>query len=151
MSIQELLEEGDTGEAILGLPAARPANEPKVNGRGAHADRDGSERPHRYDQCDDTCTTDCGHRKGAGAPRPNTPSTESAANRGAEDSVPTINEYRTEWGVMFHDGSVRRGFNGRTARVRATLEAQRLAELYAPDNIRLVSRPVFVGEWVEQA
>lgn len=129
MSIQELLEEGDTGEAILVV----------------HSDRDGSEAPKVNGTSAD------GSRSEAKAPRPDTPSTESAANRGAEDSVPTINEYRTEWGVMFHDGSVRRGFNGRTARVRATLEAQRLAELYAPDNIRLVSRPVFVGEWVEQA
>jgi len=24
----------------------------------------------RYDQCDDTCTTDCGHCKGAGRPAP---------------------------------------------------------------------------------
>lgn len=26
------------------------------------------ERAHRYDQCDDTCTVDCGHCKGAGRP-----------------------------------------------------------------------------------
>lgn len=26
-------------------------------------------RPHRYDQCDATCTTDCGHCKGEGPPK----------------------------------------------------------------------------------
>jgi hypothetical protein len=50
--LMEPAEQGDTvGWDWLGMP--EPA-EPR--------------RPRRYDQCDDTCTTDCGHCKGAGKP-----------------------------------------------------------------------------------
>lgn len=71
-----------------------------------------------------------------------------------------MTELRVEWGVMFSDGSVRRGFNGRTARRRAEQEVARLLEDqrswiayrgmdHEPDNIRLVSRRVCAGEWTE--
>lgn len=58
-----------------------------------------------------------------------------------------MKEVRREWGVMFADGSVRTGFNGRTAERRARVTAAQLRFDYYPDNIRAVSRPVYVGEW----
>lgn len=153
-----VLDEGDTGEAILACPndehrldtchvcvgsgivedfdgyelctrcAGRghfhEAN--KVNGKGVHADRDSSE-----------------------APRTETPSTGLPATRDAESSVPSLKEIRTEWGVMFNDGSVLLEYNGRTAQRRAAAAAEKIAARYYPDNIRLVSRPVYAGEWVE--
>jgi hypothetical protein len=58
---------------------------------------------------------------------------------------------RTEWGVMFQDGSVRYDFNGRTARQRATEAVEDLRAMYPGDNIRLVSRRVYVTPWREVA
>lgn len=61
-----------------------------------------------------------------------------------------MKELRTEYGVMFNDGSIRTGYNGKTARLRAALDAKQLRRQLAPDNIRLVSRPVYAGDWTEE-
>lgn len=60
-----------------------------------------------------------------------------------------MKELRREWGVMFSDGSVRKGYNGRTAEKRAREDAAYLRDLYYPDNIRAVSRPIYAGDWEE--
>ena len=71
MSIRELLEEGDTGEALL------PA---KVNDQGVHADRDGSEPRGLVDV---VRSLSADHE----APRADNPLHGSARTRGAETSI----------------------------------------------------------------
>lgn len=61
-----------------------------------------------------------------------------------------MHQLRDEWAVMHHDGSLRVRFNGRTARKRAAAEVEHLRELYPTDNIRLVRRVVYAGEWREE-
>ena len=53
-----------------------------------------------------------------------------------------------QWGVMFHDGSVRHPWNGRTAQDHARAEALRLHRDYGRDNIRLVYRENRDAPWM---
>jgi hypothetical protein len=54
------------GQIVHGDDGLRP--EAFAVGRTEHAPDTATpgERPRRFDQCDDTCTTDCGHCKGKG-------------------------------------------------------------------------------------
>lgn len=80
----------------------------------------------------------------------------------SDNGEEVVKELRREWGVMFNDGSVSHGqFNGRTAekRVREYVthllkeQAKWIEEndwwTHGPDNIRVVSRPIYAGEWEE--
>lgn len=61
-----------------------------------------------------------------------------------------MKQLRREWAIKFQDGSVSKvRFNGRTAEERAREEAERLRLKYHPDNIRVVSRPIYAGAWEE--
>ena len=60
-----------------------------------------------------------------------------------------LTKVRDEWGVMFNDNSVLKGFNGKTAERRAKAEAAKLREKYYPDNIRAVRRVIYAGPWEE--
>lgn len=50
-----------------------------------------------------------------------------------------------QYGVMFHDGSVARRWNGHTQEQRAREELARCKAEYPGDNIRLVRR--LIGPW----
>lgn len=58
-----------------------------------------------------------------------------------------LNVTRSEYGVMFRDGSVRHAWNGRTAQRNAEREAEHLREVYTPDEFHVVSRRVYVEPW----
>jgi hypothetical protein len=58
-----------------------------------------------------------------------------------------------EWGVRFTDGSVRHPWNGRTARLRAEEELERLRREYpneSRDNLSLVFRENRKTQWMEE-
>ena len=60
-----------------------------------------------------------------------------------------MKELHREWGIMMNDGSIFRSFSGRTAEGRTRAYGEYLAKVYAPDRIRVVSRPIYAGEWEE--
>ena len=51
------------------------------------------------------------------------------------------------WGVMFHDGSVKHCWTGRTALRRAIAELHILQEKYPKDQINLAYRPHKEAPW----
>lgn len=102
-----------------------------------HADRDGSEEPPR-DELTELLRSGDGQR------------TNAFENAVIDTDWHPVIETRREWSIKFQDGSVSKVcFNGRTAESRARREAFKLALRFFPDRIRVVSRPVYVGEWEE--
>lgn len=52
------------------------------------------------------------------------------------------------WGVMFHDGSVRSCWNGKTALRRALDELEKIQREYPGDNIDLAYRSSTKHPWI---